>query len=31
MYKARRYLNKVSLENLDYAYIYPCFIYFIIE
>ena len=27
MYKARRYLNKVSLKNLYYAYIYPYFTY----
>ena len=27
MYKARRYLNKVSLKNLYYAYMYPYFTY----
>ena len=27
MYKARRYLNKVSLNNLYYTYIYPYFTY----
>ena len=27
MYKARRYLNKSSLKNLYYTYIYPYFIY----
>ena len=29
MYKARRYLNKVSLKNLYYTYIYPYFTYYI--
>ena len=27
MYKARRYLNKISLKNLYYAYIYPYLTY----
>ena len=27
MYKARRYLNKISLKNLYHAYIYPYLTY----